>query len=111
MGNSPFRPNFPPHPPFLKTLPLGFSACFEKYIVSALDIHDAVLEVESPLVPDAADFLVLAHDDVFCVEELFRVVVGHVVLGIERLVLHARNVLVVGGTVLWTLERISEKPS
>ena len=92
-------------------LPLGFPASLEKDVVSALNVHDAVLEVESPFVPDPADFLVLTDDYIFRVEKFFRVVVRNVVFGVERFVLHARNVLVVGVTVLWTLERISEEPS
>ena len=60
-------------------LPLGLSTGFEKDVVSALDVHDAVFEVKPPLVPHAADLLVLTDDDVLRVEELFGVVVRHII--------------------------------
>ena len=46
------------------TLPLGLADGFLEHIVFAVEVHDAILEVELPLVPGTPDFVPLADDHV-----------------------------------------------
>ena len=69
--------------------PLRIAAGLLEHVVFALQVHDAVLEVELPLISASRHLVVLTDDHVLRIEYFGRILIAHIVLAVQRLLFFA----------------------